>query len=76
LLGHIAKRQASINPENTFFGVKRFIGRTMDEVQDEMARVPFHVVPDENGNVRFSVPALGKLLSPEEISAQVIMDIP
>ena len=44
----------------------------MDEVQDEILRVPFNVVPDEKGNVRFSVPALDKLLSPEEISAQVI----
>ena len=72
LLGLVAKRQAAINPENTFFGIKRFIGRTMDEVQDEISRVPFNVVPDEKGNVRFSVPALDKLLSPEEISAQVI----
>ena len=71
LLGLVAKRQAAINPENTFFGIKRFIGRTMDEVKDEISRVPFNVVPDEKGNVRFSVPALSKLLSAEEISAQV-----
>ena len=38
---------------------------------DEISRVPFNVVPDEKGNVRFSVPALSKLLSAEEISAQV-----
>ncbi len=39
----IAKRQAVVNPENTFFSVKRFIGRKMEEVKDESKQVPYQV---------------------------------
>lgn len=43
LLSQIAKRQAVVNPENTFFSVKRFIGRRMTEVGSEMTQVPYQV---------------------------------
>ncbi|KAL0351361.1 UNVERIFIED_CONTAM: Stromal heat shock-related protein, chloroplastic [Sesamum calycinum] len=72
LVGQIAKRQAVVNPENTFFSVKRFIGRKMNEVDDESKQVSYRVVKDENGNVKLECPATGKMFAPEEISAQVL----
>ncbi|KAL6952867.1 70-kilodalton heat shock protein [Sarracenia purpurea var. burkii] len=72
LVGQIAKRQAVVNPENTFFSVKRFIGRKMSEVDDESKQVSYRVVRDENGNVKVECPAIGKQFAPEEISAQVL----
>ncbi|XP_057502111.1 stromal 70 kDa heat shock-related protein, chloroplastic-like [Actinidia eriantha] len=72
LVGQIAKRQAVVNPENTFYSVKRFIGRKMWEVDEEAKQVSYKVISDENGNVRLVCPALGKLFAPEEISAQVL----
>ncbi|XP_071729827.1 stromal 70 kDa heat shock-related protein, chloroplastic [Rutidosis leptorrhynchoides] len=72
LVGQIAKRQAVVNPENTFFSVKRFIGRNMTEVDDESKQVSYTVVRDENGNVKLDCPAIGKQFAAEEISAQVL----
>ncbi|XP_071741602.1 stromal 70 kDa heat shock-related protein, chloroplastic-like [Rutidosis leptorrhynchoides] len=72
LVGQIAKRQAVVNPENTFFSVKRFIGRKMTEVDDESKQVSYTVVRDENGNVKLDCPAIGKQFAAEEISAQVL----
>lgn len=70
-MGQIAKRQAVVNPENTFFSVKRFIGRKMSEVDEESKQVSYRVVRDENGNVKLDCPAIGKQFAAEEISAQV-----
>ncbi|KAM3734037.1 hypothetical protein ACB098_11G183600 [Castanea mollissima] len=72
LVGQIAKRQAVVNPENTFFSVKRFIGRKMSEVDEEAKQVSYKVVRDENGNVKLECPAIGKQFAAEEISAQVL----
>ncbi|XP_075476519.1 stromal 70 kDa heat shock-related protein, chloroplastic-like [Primulina tabacum] len=72
LVGQIAKRQAVVNPVNTFFSVKRFIGRKMSEVDEESKQVSYHVVRDENGNVKLDCPAIGKQFAAEEISAQVL----
>ncbi|CAN6164508.1 unnamed protein product [Urochloa humidicola] len=58
LVGQITKRQAVINPENTFFSVKRFIGRKMSEIDDEAKQVSNGVVKDENGNVKLDCPAI------------------
>ena len=71
LVGQIAKRQAVVNPENTFFSVKRFIGRKMSEVDEESKQVSYKVSRDENGNVKLECPAIGKRFAAEEISAQV-----
>ena len=46
LVGQVAKRQAVTNPENTIFSIKRFMGRNMDEVSEEMAMVPYEVIKD------------------------------
>ncbi|XP_078440647.1 stromal 70 kDa heat shock-related protein, chloroplastic-like [Wolffia australiana] len=72
LVGQIAKRQAVVNPENTFFSVKRFIGRKMAEVADESKQVSYKVIRDDNGNVKLDCPIIGKQFAAEEISAQVL----
>ncbi|KAK8913662.1 hypothetical protein KSP39_PZI023808 [Platanthera zijinensis] len=72
LVGQIAKRQAVVNPENTFFSVKRFIGRKMKEVNEESKQVSYRIVRDDNGNVKLECPAIGKQFAAEEISAQVL----
>lgn len=72
LVGQIAKRQAVINPENTFFSVKRFIGSKEGEIAQESKKLPYKVVKDQNDNIKINCPALKKEFSPEEISAQVL----
>ena len=61
-----------MNPENTFFSVKRFIGRRMDEVNEELKQVPYEVFKDGGGNVKIRCPQVGKEYAAEEISAQVL----
>jgi len=61
-----------VNPENTFFSVKRFIGRRMDEVNEELKQVPYEVFKDGGGNVKIRCPQIGKEYAAEEISAQVL----
>src|SRR5215471_3993722 len=70
LVGQIAKRQAVLNPENTIYSAKRFIGRRFSEVQSEIKNVPYKVVAGPNDAVRFEM--MGKQYAPEEISAQVL----
>jgi molecular chaperone DnaK len=72
LVGQIAKRQAVINPENTFFSVKRFIGSKEGEIAAESKQLPYKVDKDSNENIKIKCPALNKDFSPEEISAQVL----
>jgi chaperone protein DnaK len=72
LVGQIAKRQAVMNPENTFYSVKRFIGRKFDEITHEATEVSYKVLRDSNGNVKVDCPQVGKPFAPEEISAQVL----
>ena len=69
-MGQLARRQAVLNPENTIYSAKRFIGRRYNEVQDEIKNVPFKVVPGPNDAVRFDIQ--GKQHAPEEISAMVL----
>ena len=72
LVGQIAKRQAVINPENTFFSVKRFIGSKANEISDESKELPYKVIEDLKGNIKVNCSNLKKEFSPEEISAQVL----
>ena len=72
LVGQIAKRQGVMNPENTFYSVKRFIGRKHEEVTNEATEVSYKVLRDGNGNVKLDCSAQGKQFAPEEISAQVL----
>jgi molecular chaperone DnaK len=71
LVGQIAKRQAVINPENTFYSVKRFIGRKTDEVKEELRQVSYKVLQTED-IIKLECPALEKQFAAEEISAQVL----
>ncbi len=75
LVGQIARRQAVLNPENTIFSAKRFIGRRFDEVAAERSRVPYHVKEGASGGVRFVLPAVQKEMAPEEISAAVLQKL-
>ena len=75
LVGLTAKRQATINPENTLYSVKRFIGRSFDEVKEERERVPFKVVKGPRNDVRIYVPQTGKEYAPQEISAMVLQKL-
>lgn len=72
LVGQIAKRQAVMNPGNTFYSVKRFLGRKFDEVTNEATEVAYKALRDNNGNVKLDCPSVGKQFAPEEISAQVL----
>ena len=70
LVGQIAKRQAVTNPQNTVFSIKRFMGRKMSEVPDEIKRVPYKVVGGSNDVAMVEVQ--GKRYSPPEISAMIL----
>ena len=71
LVGQIAKRQAVMNPENTFYSVKRFIGRKADEVSSELTEVSYGVKASGNA-VKIDCPQRGQQFSPEEVSANVL----
>lgn len=71
IVGIPAKRQAITNPENTIFSAKRFIGRKYSEVSSEIKHVPYKVVANSKGDAVFEVQ--GKIITPEEISAQVLI---
>jgi molecular chaperone DnaK len=70
LVGQLAKRQAAINPEQTIYSAKRFVGRRYSEVQSEIKNVPYRVTAGPNDAVRFEIG--GKQVAPEEISASVL----
>ncbi|MEL6223255.1 MAG: molecular chaperone DnaK [Cyanobacteria bacterium J06626_14] len=71
LVGQIAKRQAVMNPENTFYSVKRFIGRRFDEVSNELTEVSYKVL-NVGGNVKLDCTTKGEQYAPEQISAEVL----
>lgn len=69
-VGDPAKRQAITNPEKTIYSIKRFMGETWDQVQDEMKRVPYKVVKGDNNTPRVDID--GRLYTPQEISAMIL----
>ena len=73
LVGQVAKRQAIANPENTIFSVKRFMGRSYDEVCEEMKMVPYKVEKGSNNEVTIKVG--DKKYTPPEISAMVLQKL-
>jgi molecular chaperone DnaK len=73
LVGTVAKRQAVMNPENTIFSIKRFMGRKEAEVKEEETIVPYKVVAGPNGDVRVEV--RDKQYSPPEISAMILQKL-
>jgi molecular chaperone DnaK len=75
LVGVTAKRQGVVNPDNTIYSIKRFMGHTLNEVQEETKRVSYGVKTGKSGQVVAHVPALGKDLSPEEVSAMILQKL-
>ena len=73
LVGQVAKRQAITNPERTVYSIKRFMGRRFEETTDEQKLVPYKVVKGPNNDARVEID--GKLMSPPEISAQVLLKL-
>ncbi len=72
LVGQQAKRQAVVNPENTIYSIKRFMGRRFDEVDAERKMVPYSIVKGAQGDVRVKIPVNGKEYTPQEISAMIL----
>ena len=69
-VGDPAKRQAITNPTRTVFSIKRFMGENWDQVQKEIARVPYKVVKGDNNTPRVDID--GRLYTPQEISAMIL----
>ncbi len=70
LVGQVAKRQAVTNPKQTIFSIKRFMGRRMDEIKEEVKRVPYKVEAGPNGLA--AVEIANKKYTPPEISAMIL----
>jgi molecular chaperone DnaK len=73
LVGQLARRQAAVNPENTVFSIKRFMGRKGDEVERERTMVPYKVVAGKDGRVEVEIQ--GKRYTPEQISAMILQKL-
>jgi len=73
LVGLVAKRQAITNPENTVFSIKRLMGRRLDEVQDEIRRLPYKTVAGEGNNA--AVEIHGQVYTPQQISAFILQSM-
>ncbi len=72
LVGQTAKRQATINSENTVFSIKRFMGMNYDDSAHDREMVPYQVVKGPRGDARVKLPATGKEYTPQEISAMIL----
>jgi molecular chaperone DnaK len=75
LVGQLARRQAAVNPENTIYSIKRFMGRRYSEVESERKIVSYRVLPGPDDRVVVDVPAAGKQFTPEEISAMILQKL-
>ena len=75
LVGQVAKRQAIVNPENTVYSIKRFMGRRFDEIESERKIVSYKVVQGPSGDVRVSIPQTGRTYTPQEISAFILQKL-
>ncbi|MGA1262452.1 MAG: molecular chaperone DnaK [Prochlorothrix sp.] len=72
LVGQLARRQSVLNPKNTFFNIKRFMGRKYSELNPDSKRVPYTIRRGEDGNVKIICPKLQKEFAPEEVSAMIL----
>ncbi|MFD3162694.1 molecular chaperone DnaK [Herpetosiphon sp. NSE202] len=75
LVGQTAKRQATVNPENTIFSIKRFMGLEFDKANQERGTVPYEIVNGPRGDARVRVPRTGKDYTPQEISAMTLQKL-
>jgi len=72
LVGQPAKRQAIVNPENTIYSIKRFMGRRYADVEQERKMVSYSVVQGPAGDAQVKIPAINKQVTPQEISAMIL----
>ncbi len=72
IVGHSAKRQGVVNPENTVFSIKRLIGKSVSEIGDESKRLPYKVEAGPTGDARVHIPANNKSYTSQEISAMIL----
>lgn len=72
IVGQAAKRQAVVNPENTVFSVKRLMGQSFSDVENEIKQLPYEVVVGSNQDARVRIPVTTKDYSPQEISAMIL----
>ena len=72
MVGQVAKRQAVVNPDNTIYSIKRFMGRHYDEVDTERKMVSYQVVRGPAGDARVNIPVTKREYSPQEISAMIL----
>src|ERR671922_1047794 len=75
LVGQLARRQAAVNPENTIYSIKRFMGRTFSEVDSERKIVSYAVKAGKDDRAIVHVPSAGKDFTPEEISAMILQKL-
>jgi molecular chaperone DnaK len=75
LVGQMARRQTELNPQNTFYGVKRFMGRKYAELSPQSKQVPYTIRKDEDGNVKIKCPKQNREYAPEEISAMIMQKL-
>src|SRR5216684_2056927 len=75
LVGNLARRQAAVNPENTVYSIKRFMGRKYAEVVEERKIVPYEVKAGKDDRVVVKIPNANKDFTPEEISAMILQKL-
>ena len=75
LVGNLARRQAAVNPENTVYSIKRFMGRKFSEVESERKIVPYDVKPGKDDRAVVKIPNANKEFTPEEISAMILQKL-
>ena len=75
LVGQLARRQGVLNPENTIYSAKRFIGRRSDEVTSEREAISYSVTEGPGGEARIRIPQTNQDVTPEEISAMVLQKL-
>ena len=75
LVGNLARRQAAVNPENTVYSIKRFMGRKYAEVVEERKIVPYEVKAGKDDRVVVRIPNANKEFTPEEISAMILQKL-
>ncbi len=72
VVGQMARRQAVLNPKNTYYGLKRYMGRRYSELNDQSKRVPYTIRRDDMDNIKIRCPRIKKEFAPEEVSAMII----
>ena len=72
LAGQLARRQAVLNPQNTFFGFKRFLGRKYSELNTDSKRVPYTIRRGDQDNIKVQCPRVKREFSAEELSSMIL----